>query len=331
MESIKRLFQSENVKLFLILVISFGILLIGPIFFADYPIPDAKHYVALVEFFRGEGAFTDAGAPWRGRVLVPVIASIIPLEATISLRIVNILFSLLCVFLYFKILAEFNFKNKKRLLGIFIFIIAVPFITIGSAPLTDSAGLFFILFSIFSYYHFKDTRKKFLSIGILVAIGIFARETVLFIIPVIIIWEIIDSGIKLKQFIINIVLIGILPLCSFILIRFIVPRDLLSRSLDLARLIDNLTTETFEATTLATIGQLSILIVIGLLGNFSQILNKSKEIWKLLFAAGVFLIELAYAYLFETIGNRFFWIYFIFGIPFLLYSLGNFREESNKR
>lgn len=330
MESLKQLVQSETIKIIFILIIAFAVLLIGPIFFADYPIPDKKHYIALVEFFRGEGAFTEAGAPWRGRILVPLLASIIPLEATISLRIVSILFSLSCIFLYYVILSQLKFKTKERFLGVFIFIIAVPFITIGSAPLTDSAGLFFILFSVYIYYHVKDNTKKFVFIGILVAIGILARETVIFIIPAVLIWEMIDSGLNIKQLIRNIILIGIIPLCSFLLIRIIVPRDLISRSLDFARLIENLTVETFEATTLATIGQLSIIIIIGIFGNFSKILKKSKEIWKLIFAAGVFLIELAYAYLFETIGNRFFWIYFIFGIPFLLYSLSSFEKDTKE-
>jgi hypothetical protein len=309
----------------LILVLTFLLLLIGPILFADYPIPDAKHYEALVEFFRGQGAFSDAGTIWRGRVLVPLLASILPFDAILSLRIVSIIFTLLCVIAYWQILSLYNFRSKERYLGIMLFVISVPTIVIGSTPLTDPAGMFFILLSLYIYNKFEGDQKRFLIIGVIIGVGVFARESVLFILPVFIVWEIVDSGIKLKvlkDLIIKTILIGIIPLISFIIVRLIVPKTYLFHLFSLSRLWENFITETFEATTLATIGQLSVILMIGLFGNYSEIMGKSKNVWKFILGAAVFLPELLYAYMIAP-GNRFFWIYFVFGIPFLLYSLSN--------
>ncbi|MBD3216038.1 MAG: phospholipid carrier-dependent glycosyltransferase [Candidatus Lokiarchaeota archaeon] len=333
MKFFKALFNREIVKLGLILFLTFLLQLIGPIFFADYPIPDAKEYKALVEFFRGQGAFTDAGVIWRGRVLVPLIASIFPFDPLISLRIVNIVFTLFCVVFFYQILSLLKFRNKERFLGIFLFIIAVPTITIGSTPLTDSAGLFFVVFSIYLYLRLDNKPKKFLLIGIILAIGVFSRESVLFIIPVLILWEIIEIGVSkniIKDIALKILLIGTLPLLSFIFIRILVPKSYLLDQISFSRLLENLTVETFEATTLATIGQLSVILIIGIFGNFTKVIKKSKKLWKLIIGAGGFLPELIMVYLIGPPGNRFFWIYFIFAIPFLLYSFSNLRVKDLK-
>ncbi|MBD3196865.1 MAG: phospholipid carrier-dependent glycosyltransferase [Candidatus Lokiarchaeota archaeon] len=330
MRLINKITESEKLTIGCLLVFSFLLLLIGPVFFADYDIPDVKHYVALVDFFRAQGSFLDAGTAWRGRVIVPLLAAIIPVEASLSLRIVNIIFTLMCMIIFYKILSEFKFGKKQQILGTLLFIISVPTITIGSAPLTDSAGIFFIILPIYLYQILEDDYKKWLIISIVIGIGVFVRETGLFVIPVLIIWEIIKVGFNWKKIILSALFLGITPLITFIILRILVPRDLLSRNLDLSRLLENLTTETFEATTLATIGQLSIIILIGLVGNFSEIFNKSKFLWKLIFAAIVFFMQLAYAYLFESIGNRFFWIFFIFAIPFLLESFKHFTQDIEK-
>jgi hypothetical protein len=215
---------------------------------------------------------------------------------------------------------------KERILGVLLFIIAVPTITIGSTPLTDSAGLFFVIISIFFYFRFSDNLHKYFIIGIILSIGVFARESVLFVIPGLILWEIIDNGLKLqilKDLIIKTIVLCLLPFISFIFIRILVPKSYLLDLISIDRLLENLTVETFEATTLATIGQLSVILMIGLFGNYDKIIEKSKNIWKLIIGAAGFLPELIMVYLIGPPGNRFFWIYFVFAIPFLLYSLSN--------
>ncbi|KKM86327.1 hypothetical protein LCGC14_1280180, partial [marine sediment metagenome] len=63
-----------------------------------------------------------------------------------------------------------------------------PTLILGFVPLTDSAGMFFIVFALYQYNIKSNIYLRTLTLSI----GILAREIVFFVIPLIIIWSFID-------------------------------------------------------------------------------------------------------------------------------------------
>ena len=78
--------------------------------------------------------------------------------------------------------------------------------------------------------------------------------------------------------------------------------------------------------TLTTMGQLLIIGIIAIYGNYKSILYRDKESWKLLFGVLVFLVPLIYTFLYENISFRFFWVFFIFAIPLMINSIDKLGE-----
>ena len=63
------------------LMLSIGFLL-GPLGLPRPTFPDENQYSTMVDVLRGDASFEDVEAPFRARVLVPALASILPLDPT---------------------------------------------------------------------------------------------------------------------------------------------------------------------------------------------------------------------------------------------------------
>ncbi|UCD01177.1 MAG: glycosyltransferase family 39 protein [Promethearchaeota archaeon] len=329
--------KSPYIKLILLLAISFLLSLIRPILlilgYSIADMPDAVHYATIVESFRGNANLFDVPSAWRIRILVPLIASIIPGDAYMSLNIVSLIFNLLAVFFFYQFLSFFQITPKQQFLGTLIYIFTAPTIVLGFTPLTDSASMFFTIFSLYLYGKLnekpsRNNLKIYIMIGLIIGLGVLARETVIFVIPVIVLWRIIDERIQWKllfQFIIG---IGLIPVIIYlILIIFIGPLTI--SGISLSRIISNFG-DLFDERTLATIAQLTFLLLIGVYGNYFQIVKKSKIMWKLILGMACFLIPFIYAFLFADMSFRFFWAFFIFAIPFFILSIDKLSSKTDQ-
>lgn len=324
----KEIFRLKTLKVMLLIIISLIILLIRPIFFPDIVYaPDSEHYIMLVEFFRGNASLLDVGEAFRTRLLVPLIASFLPWDAFFCLTAVNICFTLLSIFFFNRFLLYFEIDEKKKILGTLIFIFAGPTIIDGATPVTDSAGIFFIILSLFLYSYLKIDTKADLIIGIVIGIGTFAKETVTFIIPVLIIWRLMDFKFYWKIFLRFVILIGFIPLTLLFLLKLAIPTSYFWY-IDLSVISKNIP-HLFEPLTLATIVQISLLSLVGIFGNYQNLINKSKLIWKLIIGICMFFISIIYIFLSAAMASRFLWPFFIFIIPFFLIGLKEFGELKN--
>ncbi|MFX1595566.1 MAG: hypothetical protein ACFFBK_05845 [Promethearchaeota archaeon] len=295
--------------------------------------PDAVHYATMVESFRGNANLFDVPSSWRIRILIPLLATIIPGDAYMSLNIVSLIFNLLAVFFFHQFLSYFKITPKQQFLGTLIYIFSAPTIVLGFTPLTDSAGMFFIIFSLYLYFILfkKPSRNNFriyIIIGLIVGLGVLARETVIFTIPVIVLWKIIDEKIQWKLLIKFIIGIGLIPIIVY-LILIIFLGSLKIGGINRSRLISNFY-DLFDERTLATIAQLTFLLLIGIYGNYFPIVKKSKTIWKLILGMACFVIPFIYAFLYADMSFRFFWVFFIFAIPLFLLSIDKLSSKNNQ-
>ena len=309
-------------------------MLIRPLVFADVSIPDAAQYEMMVEFFRGNGSLEYVGGSWKLRLLVPFLVALILGDPIFSLNVVSVIFTLLSVFYFHKFLLYFKINEKQRLLGIVLFITSATTIIVGSTPLTDSAGIFFVILTLYFYTSLEKNLKKDIIIEIVITVGVLARETVMFVVPVIVLWSIIDDQIPsrlnkfkmLKSGLYYIGLIGALPLVVLIILRSFAPTQMLA-PINIVRIIDNIS-QLFEAIILTTIAQLLSLSLIGIFGNLSNVIKKDKTVWKLIIGMGSFFVLLVYSTMYANMSCRFFWVFFIFVIPFFLISIGGLHQSS---
>ncbi|MHA1888681.1 MAG: hypothetical protein ACTSX0_11680 [Promethearchaeota archaeon] len=159
------------------------------------------------------GNYSDVPSPFRYRVLIPIIASHFKNPAHIF-RIITFwseVFSGYFLFLYLRAL-KIGFKNS--LLGIVLFFFSFNGPYYSYYPyLTDPLNLFFISISFYAI-----VKEKKLLYLITLVLGILNRETIIFtLIPYFIhYWY--KNG--LKNAVKNTLLLSILPIVTFIIIRY---------------------------------------------------------------------------------------------------------------
>ncbi|MFX1238539.1 MAG: glycosyltransferase family 39 protein [Promethearchaeota archaeon] len=318
----------------MLVLISFLLSLIRPLIETLIPsidfasMPDSEQYAKLVDFFRGTGDLDDVSNAWKIRLLVPLLASIIPLDPITSLNLISLVFNLLSVIIFYKLLERFQFNLKKRVLGTLMFVFAAPTIVLGFTPLTDTSGIFFILISLYIYQTFNRNIRNDLILGIVIGIGVLARETVVFIVPVLVLWEVIDKGLKWKEVTLFTACIGALAIAIYAYLKLIfAPRPVIGPIIE-AEVINNIK-DLFDERTLATIAQLVFILLVGIYGVYMDIFNKSKMEWKLLLGCACFIIPLGIVFLYENMSFRFLWVFFIFSIPIFLRGIDKINENGD--
>ncbi|KKK98448.1 hypothetical protein LCGC14_2642640, partial [marine sediment metagenome] len=236
---------------------------------------------------------------------------------------------------FYNFLKIYATTYKQEMLGLILFIFIAPTLILGFVPLTDSAGMFFIVLALYQY---SIKSNIFIRI-VTISIGILARETVFFIVPLIIIWSFMDIpnifkkhgfkkfknwDVSWKRLFKELTLLPVIPFTVLIILKMWAPEDFLTipTITNINININNLMTER----TLTTIGQLLIIGIIGIYGNFKWILYRDKQVWKLLFGIIIFSIPLFYTFLYENISFRFFWIFFVFAIPLMINSIDKLGE-----
>ncbi|MFX1276205.1 MAG: hypothetical protein ACFFBP_04555 [Promethearchaeota archaeon] len=322
--------KSEIITIILLLLLSL-ITLVRPFFYADADIHDSVRYALMVEFFRGNVSIDTINYFWRTNPLVTFLASLLPFEAMLSMDIISLIFHLLSVFFFYKFLQNLEVNHKLHILGTLIYIFSAPTIVLGFTPLTDSAGMFFVIFTLYLHEKLDKTPRNSILIGITIAVGIIARDTLLVMIPIFIIWKIIDEGIHWKDLILYIIYISLIPLLTYLILKILVDFQFLFNTItfNIPDIIKNFE-DLREERTLATIAQLTLILLTGLYANLSKIFKFSKQIWKLLIGMSLFLIPWIYAFIYADMSFRFFWQFFVFAIPLLILGIQEFNRNSKE-
>jgi len=180
--------------------------------------PDSPGYIAAAHFFQGRVAAT--GVEFRLlRPLVPFLASLANyiVDIRTSFAIVNLVFwcaGAVLMFYFTKLLTK---DANASLLSAALFTSAIPMLLFADAVLTDMAGYFFILFGIYLVIKWdipRATLKRTCIAGLVIGVGILARESVAAVLIFALVWAISSRGSLTRTIIFCLIPIGISVLWS---------------------------------------------------------------------------------------------------------------------
>jgi hypothetical protein len=150
---------------------------------------DSPHYIAAVEYYRGNIDKSELVQPFSYRPLIPIIASVMPIKSPMTaINYVNLAVLLLSAIFLYKLLLYMQFSSMWSFWGGMLYIFSFPVAYYGAVGIIDTAGIMFIIIGL--YYLF---RNNYWGLVIAVFLGAFAKETVVIIIPVAFIYYLISK------------------------------------------------------------------------------------------------------------------------------------------
>lgn len=181
--------------------------------------PDSPGYIAAAHFLQGRATATGATAFRLLRPFVPFLASLINyfVDIRASFAIVNLVFwcsSAVLMFYFTKLLTK---DTNASLLSSALFTSAIPMLLFADAVLTDMAGYFFILFGIYLVIRWdlpRATLKRVCVAGLVLGVGILARESVAAVLIFALAWAILSRGSIPRTIIFCLIPVGISVLWS---------------------------------------------------------------------------------------------------------------------
>lgn len=161
--------------------------------------PDSPGYMVVAHFFQGRGAAT-GGTQFRLlRPLIPLLASLANyfVDIRTSFAIVNLVFWCVAAVLMFYFTKLLTKDDSASLLSSAFFTSAIPMLLFADAVLTDMAGYFFILFGIYLVIRWdlpRATLKRVCIGGLVLGVGVLARESVGAVLIFALVWTILSRG-----------------------------------------------------------------------------------------------------------------------------------------
>jgi hypothetical protein len=150
---------------------------------------DAIYYMNYVDYFRGERDIEDVDLPFRYRPLVPLIASVLPIESPMTaLNIVNLIALYITILLLFLLLEHLGFGFRYCVIGCFLYAVSFPVFYMSTTGYLEACAM--CLMTIGTYFIF---RGRWSMVALTVFAGAFLKEVVVLLIPVAMI-RLIGSG-----------------------------------------------------------------------------------------------------------------------------------------
>lgn len=147
---------------------------------------DAVYYTAYVEFFRGEGPLQEVPLPFSYRPLIPLIASQLPVESTMTaLNIVNLAALYATVLFLFLLLRRLGFDFVYGMIGCFFYAVSFPVFYMSTTGYLEACAM--CMLTIGCYLVFEE---KWLLLSVTILTGVFIKEVIALLIPVAIVYSI---------------------------------------------------------------------------------------------------------------------------------------------
>jgi hypothetical protein len=139
---------------------------------------DLKYFKAYVEYFRDQPLTAPLRPATNWRFLVPYLASKIPFDAVTSINLVNCVFLILALVVFYKTLELLKVEPNKIWQSLWLFILSFPMFYYSTIGYVDASLFFFIALSIY----FTITNKPGLFL-LSILLGLCVKETVAMAIP----------------------------------------------------------------------------------------------------------------------------------------------------
>jgi hypothetical protein len=168
--------------------------------------PDSENYLLLVRFFRGEIPFSEITEPFSYRPLLPIIASLIPLQPELVFATVNTVLIILLSWIFFALSRDFGFSRIASFLASALCSFSWVVAYYGAAVLVDAGAVFCLSFALLMIYR----NEGDITVALILTLGVLFKEIALVGVIASILWLR-----KLKPFTL------ILPLSTHLLVRFL--------------------------------------------------------------------------------------------------------------
>lgn len=139
---------------------------------------DLKYFKAYVEYFRDQPLTAPLRPATNWRFLVPYLASKIPFDAVTSINLVNCVFLILALGVFYKTLKLLKIEQNKIWHSLWIFVLSFPMFYYSTIGYVDASLFFFIALSI--YFTIINKPGLFL---LSILLGLCVKETIAIAIP----------------------------------------------------------------------------------------------------------------------------------------------------
>lgn len=139
---------------------------------------DLKYFKAYVEYFRDQPLTAPLRPATNWRFLIPYIASKIPFDAVTSINLVNCVFLILALGVFYKTLELLKIEPNKIWHSLWLFILSFPMFYYSTIGYVDASLFFFIALSI--YFTIINKPGLFL---LSILMGLCVKETIAIAIP----------------------------------------------------------------------------------------------------------------------------------------------------
>lgn len=140
---------------------------------------DAIRYINMTDYYKGTADPEILIPPYTTRVLVPFIASKLPLASDTSINIINLISMILSLYILYYTLVFYKLPTRFVYSGCFLYVFSFPTFYYGTVTYVDAVLLFFLFLS---FYFILTGRMIFLILTLI--LGTCVKESMLLIIPV---------------------------------------------------------------------------------------------------------------------------------------------------
>ena len=134
--------------------------------------PDSPRYVELALHFRGQIPITDLHLPFACRLLVPYLASLLPVaDVGLGIALVSLAFVILAYEALYFYLREMGLSEAESWMGVALALVSFPTFNYGSGVLTDAAGFCLLVVALTLLL-----RRCYLLLLLVSLLGVLARE-----------------------------------------------------------------------------------------------------------------------------------------------------------
>ncbi len=182
--------------------------------------PDVYQYTTAVRYFRGYDLADELRVPFVYRPMLPILASFLPFDPMTSLNILNVAFLWGGLIFLWLTMMELRISLNSRIISSALYVFSFPVFYYGAIGYVDPALVGILCFGVW-----QIITGRYKSLLATIFLGVLIKETVVLLIPVILVWFIFSSSPSNKMKITWIILYGLAFLLMMFLVRWWSPHS----------------------------------------------------------------------------------------------------------
>lgn len=280
---------------------------------------DAPFYTNYVEFFRGKSTLEFTHAPFSFRPVAPLLASILPVESSMTaLNIINLLFLYIGLLYLFRLMRLLGFNFNEASLGCLLYSVSFPMFYYSTTGCIDAVAMGIIAVGTYLVY-----REKWLYLILVLIVGSAVKEVTILVIPVAFGHLLFHRG---RWFVIPALLVVVFVVPTIIVRWLVSDGSVYYWSMTTETLFDNLRFRAIASLVLSF--GLTGVLSLGFAARYRNLRTTldQKQLGGLVFGIAFTLILVVYSMLAAYTDGRFIWPLTIFSMPLALWFIRSVRS-----